>query len=139
MAHPISDAMAGMTPEERAIHKATAFRDFPNALGRTFTKGPAVVTILEVPTVVNGTLRLVLGLTLNGVAQDLSGFNPLYVRNPPILVDDPAGDITLTWTTQVRNPVTHLIEDVVHTRVLAEDRLRALKAIVIDALKAYVG
>ena len=130
MAHPISDAMAGMTPEERAVHKATAFRDFPNAVGRTFTKGPAVVTILEVPTVVNGTLRLVLGLTLNGVAQDLSGFNPLYVRNPPILVDDPAGDIVRTWVDQ---------QGVTQTRVLAEDRLRALKAIVIDALKAYVG
>ena len=129
MSHPISDAMAGMTPEERAVYKATAFRDFPNAVGRTFTKGPAVITILEVPELVNGTLRLVLGLTLNGVEQDLSGFNPLYVRNPPILVDDPAGDITRTWTDS----------DGVHTRTLAEDRLRVLKPIVIDALKAYVG
>jgi len=139
MSHPLSDAMVGMTPEERAVYKATAFRDFPNAVGRTFAKGPAVVTILEAPELVGGTLKLVLGLTLNGVEQDLSGFNPLYVRNPPILVDDPAGDIVRTWTTQVRNPTTHLLEDVVHIRVLAEDRLRALKAIVIDALKAYVG
>ena len=130
MSHPLSDAMVGMTPEERAVYKATAYRDFPNALGRTFSQGPAVVTILEVPTVVSGTLRLVLGLTLNGVAQDLSGFNPLYVRNPPILVDDPAGDITRTWVDR---------EGVTQTRVLAEDRLRALRAIVIDALKAYVG
>ena len=130
MAHPLSDAMIGMTPEERAVYKATASRDFPNALGRTFTKGPAVVTILEVPQLVGGRLRLVLGLTLNGVTQDLSGFNPLYVVNPPILVDDPAGDITRTWVDS---------EGVTQTRVLAEDRLRALRAIVIDALKAYVG
>jgi len=130
MSHPISDAMVGMTAEERAAYKASAYRDFPNALGRTFTKGPAVVTILEVPTVVSGTLRLVLGLTLNGVEQDLSGFNPLFVHNPPILVDDPAGDIVRTWVDQ---------QGVTQTRVLAEDRLRALRAIVIDALKAYVG
>jgi hypothetical protein len=130
MAHPLSDAMVGMTAEERAVYKATAYRDFPNAVGRTFTKGPAVVTILEVPELVNGTLKLVLGLTLNGVEQDLSGFNPLYVRNPPILVDDPAGDITRTWVDR---------DGATQTRVLAEDRLRALKAIVIDALKAYVG
>lgn len=130
MSHPISDAMIGMTPEERAVYKATAYRDFPNAVGRTFTKGPAVVTILEVPALENGLLRLVLGLTLNGVTQDLSGFNPLYVRNPPILVDDPAGDITRTWVDQ---------QGVTQTRVLAEDRLRALRAIVIDALKAFVG
>jgi hypothetical protein len=138
MAHPLSDAMVGMTPEERAAYKATAYRDFPNALGRTFTKGPAVVTILEVPVLENGLLKLVLGLTLNGVEQDLSGFNPLYVRNPPILVDDPAGDIVRTWTTQELNTTTRLMEDVVYTRVLAEDRLRALKAIVIDALKAFI-
>jgi len=130
MSHPLSDAMAGMTPEERAVYKATAFRDFPNAVGRTFAKGPAVVTILEAPELVGGTLKLVLGLTLNGVEQDLSGFNPLLVRNPPILVDDPAGDITRTWVDQ---------QGVTQTRVLAEDRLRALRAIVIDALKAYVG
>jgi hypothetical protein len=122
--------MVGMTPEERAVYKATAFRAFPNAVGRTFAKGPAVVTILEAPELVGGTLKLVLGLTLNGVEQDLSGFNPLYVRNPPILVDDPAGDIVRTWVDR---------DGVTHTRVLAEDRLRALKAIVIDALKAYVG
>jgi len=139
MAHPLSDAMVGMTPEERAVFKATSYRDFPNAVGRTFSQGPADVMIAEVPVLENGLLRLVLRLRLNGVEQDLSGFNPLYVRNPPILVDDPAGDIVQTWTTQVRNPTTHLLEDVVHTRVLAEDRLRALKAIVIDALKAYVS
>jgi hypothetical protein len=130
MSHPISDAIVGMTPEEGAVYKAGQYRDFPNALGRTFTKGPAVVTILEVPTVERGTLRLVLGLTLNGVEQDLSGFNPLLVYNPPILVDDPAGDIIITET----DP-----RGVERTQTLAEDRLRALKAIVVDALKAYIG
>jgi len=130
MSHPLSDAMVGMTPEERAVYKATAYRDFPNALGRTFSQGPADVMIAEVPVLENGLLRLVLRLRLNGVEQDLSGFNPLLVRNPPILVDDPAGDITRTWVDR---------EGVTQTRVLAEDRLRALKAIVIDALKAYVG
>ena len=138
MSHPLSDAMVGMTPEERAVYKATAYRDFPNALGRTFTKGPAVVTILEVPQLVGVRLRLVLGLTLNGVPTAWNDDGVLYVKNPPILVDDPAGDIVQTWTTQVRNPTTHLLEDVVHTRVLAEDRLRALKNIVIDALKDAV-
>jgi len=129
MAHPLSDAMVGMTPEERAVYKATAYRDFPNAVGRTFSQGPADVMIAEVPVLENGMLRLVLRLRLNGVEQDLSGFNPLYVRNPPILVDDPAGDITRTWVDR---------EGVTQTRVLAEDRLRALKGIVIDALKAYI-
>ena len=130
MSHPLSDAMVGMTPEERAVYKATAYRDFPNAVGRTFSQGPADVMIAEVPVLENGLLRLVLRLRLNGVEQDLSGFNPLLVRNPPILVDDPAGDITRTWVDRDGLP---------QTRVLAEDRLRALKAIVIDALKAYVG
>ena len=129
MPHPISDAMVGMTPEERAVYKATAYRDFPNALGRTFTKGPAVVTILEVPQLVGVRLRLVLGLTLNGVPTAWNDDGVLYVTNPPILVDDPAGDITRTWVDR---------EGVTHTRVLAEDRLRALKNIVIDALKDAV-
>jgi len=130
MSHPLSDAMVGMTPEERAVYKATAYRDFPNALGRTFSQGPADVMIAEVPVLENGLLRLVLRLRLNGVEQDLTGFNPLLVRNPPILVDDPAGDIVRTWVDR---------EGVTQTRVLAVDRLRALRAIVIDALKAYVG
>jgi len=129
MSHPLSDAMVGMTPEERAVYKATAYRDFPNALGRTFTKGPAVVTILEVPQLVGVRLRLVLGLTLNGVPTAWNDDGVLYVKNPPILVDDPAGDITRTWVDR---------EGVTHTRVLAEDRLRALKGIVIDALKDAV-
>ena len=132
MAHPLSDAMVGMTPEERAAYKAGQYGAMATPtlnimVGR-------MVSIVEGPTLVDGMVKVVLALWIDsGVGWeliDISAANPFYFRNPPILVDDPAGDITRTWVDR---------EGVTHTRVLAEDRLRALKGIVIDALKAYVG
>lgn len=133
MSHPISDAMAGMTPEERAVYKAQQYaaRPTPDAL----TAGSRIVSIIDGPTYENGLLRVVLALWIDfgfGMElQDLGSMNPFYFRNPPILVDDPGGDIVREWT----DPLTGLPQ----SRTLREDPDQALMQACMDAVESFVG
>ena len=131
MSHPISDAMAGMTAEERAVYKAQQYaaRPAPDNL----TAGSRIVSIIEGPTYENGLVRVVLALWIDfGMGmelQDLGSMNPFYFRNPPILIDDAGGDIVREWTDGTGN----------HQRVFREDPDQALMQACMDALESFVG
>lgn len=141
MSHPISDAMVGMTAEERANYKADVYgsRPTPDAL----TAGTRMVAIIDGPTSVNGLLEVTLALWIDfGFGFELQDLdnpayftsswfgNPLRFRNPPILVDDPTGDIVRTWTDS---------QGVEQTRTLREDPDQALMQACMDALESFVG
>ena len=131
MSHPISDAMAGMTPEERAVYKAEQYAARPTP--DNLTAGTRIVSIIEGPTYENGLVRVVLALWIDfGMGmelQDLGSMNPFYFRNPPILIDDAGGDIVREWTDGTGN----------HQRVLREDPDQALMQACMDALESFVG
>ena len=127
--HPITDALAGLTADQRADYKAQAIRSWPGLAGKSWTLNRSgfvwVVTILAVPTFERGLLRIRLGLTRDGVAVPWNDDGWLEIRNPPILVDDPAGDIVRTWVD---------LDGVTQTRRLSENVLLALGAAILDAL-----
>jgi len=127
MSHPVSDALASMTPAERHAYKVEVYRALSNVVGRTFTPRANVAVTIIAASVEHGLLRFVFGVTINGVSVDLSAANPFYFHNPPILVPDPAGDIVRTSTDpQTGLPVEHRYR---------EDVQAALRAMVLDALK----
>ena len=133
MAHPISDAMVGMTPEERADYKATHY-----GLMATPTLNIMVgrmVSIVEGPTLVDGMVKVVLALWIDsGVGWeliDISAANPFYFRNPPVLVPDAGGDIERTYT----DPITGTVSAVFYR----EDPDAALEQMCYDAVEHFQG
>jgi len=139
MAHPLSDAMVGMTPEERADYKATHY-----GLMATPTLNIMVgrmVSIVEGPTMVldwkgDMLVRVVLALWIdNGGGNweliDLSAANPFYFRNPPVLVPDAGGDIERTFT----DPTTGTVSSVFYR----EDPDAALEQMCYDAVEHFQG
>ena len=131
MPTPISDAMAGMTPEERAAYKAQQFAAITDPelnvnIGR-------MVSIVEGPTYENGLVRVVLALWIDSGFGweyiDLGNANPFYFKNPPILVPDPGGDVIREWTD----------EDGTHSIVYREDVNAALEQMCYDAVERFTG
>ena len=84
MTHPISDALVGLTPAERAAYKAAAYGVI--AAPDNLMAGNRIVSIIEGPTLVDGMVRVVLALWIDsGVGMeliDLGDANPFYIRNP---------------------------------------------------------
>jgi len=133
MTHPISDELVGMTPEERAAHKAAVYGSLPTP--DALTAGSRIVSIIEGPTYENGLVRVVLALWIDfgqGMElQDLGNLNPFFFRNPPILVPDPGGDIERTS----EDPRTHVVTSTFYR----EDLDQALMQSCMDALEGFVG
>jgi hypothetical protein len=129
MSHPISDAMVGMTPRERQTYKAQAMGVLTDMIGASVDRGAFRITITDLdyfPAHDALRLRIRVNRISNGNNVTPADVNPIYVVNPPILVDDPAGDIVRTWTDD---------EGVEHTRTLKEDLRAALREVVRDAVK----
>ena len=133
MSHPLSDAMVGMTPEERAVFKAGQYGAMATPtlnimVGR-------MVSIVEGPTLVDGMVKVVLALWIDsGVGWeliDISAANPFYFRNPPILVPDAGGDIERTFT----DPTTGTVSSVFYR----EDPDAALEQMCYDAVEHFQG
>jgi hypothetical protein len=115
MPSPISDAMAGMTPAERAAYKTAQFAAMnPPASLMAGTRMVAVNNI----TTVGGILQFEVAVWGNAdglgwslvdleaaAAKGEWGGNPVRVVNPPILVPDPGGDIERTS----EDPITHVV------------------------------
>ena len=103
MAHPVTDALASVTDAtQRQAIKVAAFVALPNVVN-VVTVGAYTVTLVAKPVAaVNGCLQFNVKITKGGVDVTPATMNPVRVWNPPILVDDPAGDIVLTYT----DPVT---------------------------------
>jgi hypothetical protein len=108
MATPVSDAMAGMTPAERAAYKATQFaaRPAPDSL----VAGSRIVAVNDVA-LVGANLQFNVALWIDsGVGFELidtSGVNPVTVVNPPILVPDPSGEVVRSS----EDPITHVVTE----------------------------
>jgi hypothetical protein len=125
--------MVGMTPEERAVYKAGQYGAMATPtlnlmVGR-------MVSIVEGPTLVDGMVKVVLALWIDsGVGLeliDLGDFNPLFIRNPPILVPDPGGDVERTS----EDPITHVVTSTFYR----EDLDAALMQICYDATARFTG
>jgi len=130
MTHPISDAMAGMTAAERRTYKAQAMGVLTDMIGQSVDRGAFRITIIDLDYfAAHDALRIRIRVNRisNGNNVTPADVNPIFIVNPPILVDDPVGDITQTWTDS---------DGVVHTRTLKEDLRAALIEVVRDAVKA---
>ena len=115
MPSPISDAMVGMTPEERAAYKTAQFAAMnpPDSL----VGGTRMVAVNNITTV-GGILQfevavwgtdgmggwMLVDLEAARIAGEWGG-NPVRVVNPPILVPDPGGDVERTS----EDPITHVV------------------------------
>jgi hypothetical protein len=129
MAHPITDALAGMTAAERAAYKAAAMGVLADMIGATVDRGAFRITITDLdyfagPDALR--IRIRVNRIANGNNVTPPGVNPIIVINPPILVDDVAGDIVRTWTDR---------QGVAHTRTLREDLRAAMREVIRDAVK----
>jgi hypothetical protein len=133
MAHPISDAMVGMTPEERSAYKAAHYGSMATPTLNVLVG--RMVSIVEGPTLVDGMVRVVLALWIDsGVGWeliDISAANPFYFKNPPILILDPGGDIERTFT----DPITGTVSSVFYR----EDPDAALEQMCYDAVEHFTG
>ena len=118
MAHPVTDSLASVTdPVARNTVKVNAFVALPNVVN-TVTVGVFTVTLVARPVkAVNGCLQFNVKITKGGVDVTPATMNPVRVWNPPILVDDPAGDVTLSW--QIWDPITEALVPL--TQVCRED------------------
>ena len=134
MATPHSDAMVGMTPEERAAYKSSAYGAFPLPPDNLMA-GNRIVSIIDGPTMVNGMVRVTLALWIDsGVGMeliDLGNANPFYFKNPPILVPDPGGEVERTFT----DPVTNITTSTFYR----EDLDQALMQLCYDATQRFEG
>ena len=133
MSHPISDAMVGMTPEERAAYKAEQFAAKP--VPDSLVAGDRMVAVNDLVTV-NGIMQFNVAVWFDvggGSWQlaDTSAINPVYVVNPPVLVPDPGGDIERTS----EDPITH----VVTSQFYREDTDSALMQIAYDVTEHLVN
>jgi hypothetical protein len=133
MAHPISDELVGMTPEERAAHKAAAFASKPAP--ESLMAGTRMVAVNDITTV-DGILQFTVALWIdsgggNWELIDTSSVNPVRVVNPPILVPDPGGDIERTW----EDPVTHAIGSTFYR----EDTDQVLMQIAYEVTEKFEG
>ena len=129
MTHPISDELVGLTPQERAAHKAAAMAAMADMIGASVDRGAFRITITDLdyyPVRDALRIRIRVNRISNGNNVTPAGVNPIIVVNPPILIDDPAGDIVRTWTDR---------QGVEHTRVLREDLRAALREVIRDAVK----
>jgi hypothetical protein len=133
MPHPISDAIASMTPAERAAYKAAQFaaRPAPDSL----VAGDRMVAVNDITTV-NGLLQFNVAVWFDvggGSWQlaDTSAINPVRVVNPPILVPDPGGDIERTH----EDPTTHVVSSMFYR----EDTDQALMQIAYDVTEHLVN
>lgn len=130
MSHPISDSLAIVAdPKERGRVKARAFVALTKQAGRSLTKGKYKALLLDAPSLLDGGIEFHIRITKGNkdvTPPEMVGPDgrPGHIRiwNPPLCVDDPAGDIVQTST----DPVTKAIT----TRKLREDPAAALIAVV---------
>lgn len=127
MAHLVTDALANVTgPVARNTAKVAAFVALPNVVN-TVTVGIYTVTLVARPVKApNGCLQFNVKITKPGagigktVDVTPKDMNPVRVWNPPILVDDPVGDITRTWNDpQTGIPQTRTLREDLHACLLS--------------------
>jgi hypothetical protein len=130
MTHPITDLMeAEPDPVLRRRIKTQALAILDDMIGASVDRGDFRITITDLdfyPAHDALRIRIRINRISNGNNVTPANVNPIIVINPPILIDDPAGDIVRTWT----DP-----QGVEQTRTLREDLRAALREVVRDAVK----
>lgn len=92
------DALAAATTrEERQAIKAEAFAAL-DARTRRFVGNRFTIEVLARPVRRLRAVRIYVRITRNANGRDVTpdDLNPIDIVNPPILVDDPAGDVVIT-------------------------------------------
>ena len=134
MAHPIYDLLqAEADPVLRRRIKAQALAQMQDLIGTSIDRGAFRITLTDLdyyPAHDALRIRVRINRISNGNNVTPPTLNPIIVINPPILVDDPAGDIVLTWT----DP-----EGVDQTRTLREDLRECVRDAVRSAIQQAVG
>lgn len=133
----LADQLANVRdPKERHRIKAEAMAALSDMRGRSVKRGAFTITLSDGPrlTMVNGNplLEFELTITRTTTGKDVTpkDLNPIRVWNPPILVDDPAGEVVRTFTDE---------NGVVQTRRLREDLRAAMLEVVKDLARQKLG
>ena len=131
----LADQLATITdPRDRARVKAQAMAVLSDMVGKSVARGAFTITLASLSLHPRQDLlvfTLKVTRTSNGKDVTPADLNPIRVYNPPILVDDPAGDIVQTSTDPVTQEVT--------TRRLREDLRACLLDIVRGIAQARLG
>lgn len=127
----ISDLLdAEPDPLVRSRLKAQALSALSDMVGASVDRGAFRITITALDFFAARDalrIRIRVNRISNGANVTPPGVNPIIVINPPILVDDPAGDIVRAWTDR---------QGVTQTRTLREDLRAALREVVRDAVRS---
>jgi hypothetical protein len=134
MSHPIYDLLQAETdPVLRRRIKAQALAAMTDLIGESVDRGAFRITLTDIdyyPAHDALRFRLRINRISNGNNVTPADLNPIIVVNPPILVDDAAGDIVLSgtdpvtglpWERRLREDLREVIRDVV--RGIAAQRL----------------
>lgn len=131
----LRDAILAAAPDERKRLKAIAFGKLASLSGQSWTRGAITATIVEGPWVdpplVGLSVRVERKLA-DGTLRDITppDLNPLLYVNMPILVPDPAGNVTLTGSRPDGSTVS---------QTFREDLRAALLLCVRDTLRGVLG
>jgi len=129
----IHDAVqAAGTEQERKAIKAQAWVDQGLAEGWNFNYRGYKVTLTVAMEMDSG--DVVFNATLSKAGTDVTpaDLNPIRIVNPPYMVEDAAGDITIGYLDADGNPQTITAREDVPTRIISQ--LQDLGDKVIDAL-----
>jgi hypothetical protein len=110
MAHPVSDSLAGKTQQERYTLKAQACAALPGMKDGSVTRKGRKLTILSGPTRDGNAVSFTVSVTQGAKDETPPTLNPVRITNPPLLVDDPAGDITRGTRKLREDPAAALLE-----------------------------
>lgn len=124
--------LAAGSEQERKRIKAQAWVDVDLSQGWAFNYRGYRVELSAAMDLVNDDVVFQAALSKGGVDVTPPDLNPIRIVNPPYLVEDPSGDVTLTWTDA---------EGVEHSTIAKEDvvaritsQLQDLGDKIIDAL-----
>ena len=130
MPNPILDLLdAEPDPVLRRRIKAQAMAAMADMIGATIDRGAFRVTLTSLDYLAADDvlrIRVRVNRISNGNNVTPPLLNPILVIEPPILVDDPAGDIVRTWTDRA---------GVVQTRRMRED----LRECIRDAVRRAIA
>lgn len=133
MAHPIYDLLqAEPIPSLRRRIKAQALAAMQDLIGASIDRGDfrVTLTVIDYHAAYDALrIRVRINRISNGNNVTPDDLNPIIVINPPILVDDPVGDIVLNWIDPDGNP---------QTRTLREDLRECVRDAVRQAIKVHL-
>lgn len=123
---------AATTPQERKAIKAQAWVDEGLAEGFNFNYRGYKITLVVAMDIDTGDVVFEASLAKGGTDYTPPDLNPIRIVNPPYLVEDAAGDVTIGYIDADGNPQTITAREDVPARIISQ--LQDLGDKVIDAL-----